>query len=154
MLNKSLCILAASLLLCGAALAQKALGTAADVQGLVTVSDGTSISTVQTGTPIVDGTRFVTSSSGSAALKLENGCDIILKPNQSVTILGDKNCGALLAAVQNTSTERFAGFFGSTTGMLAVGGALATTGLLIAGANTGTAAIGTAAIANQPISGQ
>jgi hypothetical protein len=75
------------------------LGTVQSVQGLVTVSDGTSIGNVVSGTAIMDGSRIVTSSSGSATLKLDNGCTIDLKPSRSLTFQGQKDCDQTVAAI-------------------------------------------------------
>jgi len=42
------------------------VGKTEDVQGLVTVSDGNTISNVRSKDPIIRGTRYVTSSTGSS----------------------------------------------------------------------------------------
>ena len=107
MWNKPLSL--AALLLCGAALAQgtveppQVLGTAVSVQGLVTVSDGASIANVVDGNPLVDGSRIVTSSTGSVTVKMKDGCDIKLDPNQSITLQSNRSCEALLASIQSLS---------------------------------------------------
>ena len=95
-----------SLLCCvavaGLALAQpgKVIGTSVDVKGLVTVSNGSEVSGVADGHPVIDGTRYVTSSIGSVTLKFEN-CEIRLKPNQSLVIDERKICEPLIAAIEN-----------------------------------------------------
>ena len=119
-------IAVAMVLVSGAALAQERLGTIDNVQGIVTVTDGTTGGTARTGGPINDGMRFVSSSNGSALLRLDNRCDIRLQPNQSITVQKSMNCAALLAAVQNVGG-----------GMQVVGGSFATgaaaTGALMVG---------------------
>lgn len=107
MWNKPLSL--AALLLCGTALAQgtveppQVLGTAVSVQGLVTVSDGASIANVVDGNPLVEGSRIVTSSTGSVTVKMKEGCDIKLDPNQSITLQSNRSCEALLASIQSLS---------------------------------------------------
>jgi hypothetical protein len=93
-----LCCLAAA----GLALAEpgKVVGTSVDVKGLVTVSNGSEVSGVADGHPIIDGTRYVTSSIGSVTLKFEN-CEIRLKPSQSLVIDERRICDALIASIEN-----------------------------------------------------
>jgi hypothetical protein len=102
MLKKSFAVLAI-LAVSAAAIAQTTapaqLGTVQSVQGLVTVSDGTSIGNVVNGSPIIDGSRFVTSSSGSATLKFDNGCTVELKPSRALTLQGKQNCDEVVAAI-------------------------------------------------------
>lgn len=109
MLNKCLALaLSGGLVASGAVWAQatpKILGAAADVKGLVTVSDGTTVSSVVNRSPIVDGARFVTSSTGSVTLKFDQGCDIKLEPNQSLVVRGNNRCEAILASVQSIPAE-------------------------------------------------
>lgn len=110
-------------LVAGTALAQEKLGTVDKVQGVVTVTDGATGGTTATGNPITSGMRFVASSSGSAVLRLNNGCVVNLRPNEAVTVLRSMNCQALLAAVQTVGGVNVAGAGGSfTTGALATGG--------------------------------
>lgn len=77
------------------------LGQATAVQGLVTVSDGVGISRVVTGNAVIEHGRYVSSSSGSVTLRLDGGCDILLKPNQALTVDGAKPCDALWAAIES-----------------------------------------------------
>jgi len=116
------------------------LGVVDDVQGLVTVSDGTSIGNAVNGNPVIDGNRFVTSSSGSALLRMEKGCDIRLKPSQSLIVKSGLNCEALLAAIQSLADNNtmFALLSNPLVGM----GTLASAGLISTVRNGG------------PISGQ
>ncbi|MDP1589837.1 MAG: hypothetical protein Q8M07_18940, partial [Prosthecobacter sp.] len=79
-------LLIGSALLASGAFAQQVLGTVGNVRGLVTDTDGTSVSSTVQGEPIRNGERFVTSSSGSVTLNLNNGCTLTLQPNQAVTI--------------------------------------------------------------------
>jgi len=93
-----LCCLAAA----GLALAQpgKVVGTSIDVKGLVTVSNGSEVSGVADGHPILNGTRYVTSSIGSVTLKFEN-CEVRLKPGQSLVIDERRICDGLIASIEN-----------------------------------------------------
>ena len=126
--------------LAGAVFAQIVIGSVTDVKGLVTVSDATSVTTVVKNAPIVDGTRFVTSSSGSAMLRLNQqgrDCEIELKPNQSLVVDQDKTCPQLLALVLSTSTDAAAVAIGGTGTRDALLAGLAITVALIAGKTTG-----------------
>jgi hypothetical protein len=116
------------------------LGTVDNVQGLVTMSDGTSIGNVVNGNAVLDGSRFVTSSSGSAVLKMSNGCDIRLKPSQSLTVQSGLNCDALVAAIQ--SLEGNNAVFAALSNPLVGIGTLASAALIATARNGG------------PISGQ
>lgn len=112
-----------SALLASAAFAQAVLGTVGNVQGLVTDTDGATISSTNPGEVIKDGERFVTSSNGSVTLQLNNGCTIILQPNQAVTIDSRMTCRELLAAVTPVGSPGLAGGGGGSVakGILAVG---------------------------------
>jgi hypothetical protein len=104
----------ACLAVTGAVLAQSAtpspaggkpiLGKAIEVKGLVTVSDEFGVSRVVLNNAVIDRSRFVTSSSGWATLRLNNGCEIVLKPNQAVTIEHEKPCDALWASLESLGT--------------------------------------------------
>lgn len=106
------------------------LGIVDNVQGLVTVTDGATGSTVATGNLIISGMRFVTSSSGSAVLRFDNGCVLKLEPSHAVTILHRETCEALIAGVQPVGGTTVAGASSFTQGALATGG-LAATGILL-----------------------
>jgi len=109
-----------------------ALGSVTQIQGLVTMSLGAQVATVQNNTPVFDGARFVTSSSGTAEIKLTNGqtCVVDLKPNQMVTIDGGFTCQQQVAAIQALGDTLTAGsgFFGrdglALLGAAAVAGAV------------------------------
>lgn len=96
--------LVTSSLLCAAAgafaQAPDILGKVVEVQGVVTISNGVTVATVVRGTTFSEGNQFVTASSGSARLTLDNGCDIRLKPNETLVIDGKKSCPALIALIQ------------------------------------------------------
>lgn len=123
---------AASVLMTAAVLAQSAgpipsrvvLGKAVNVQGLVTVSDQAGVSRVLANNDVVDRTRYVTSSSGSAMLRMDKGCDIELKPNQALTVEEEKSCDALWASIESLGNKA-AGFLlaGGAGGAAAAGGA-------------------------------
>lgn len=78
----------------------QAIGKVAEVEGVVTVSNGVTVATAVLGSPVVEGTRYVTAASGSTLLRMDRGCDIRLKPNESLLIDGNRDCAALLALVQ------------------------------------------------------
>jgi hypothetical protein len=129
---KSLFIIGTTLL-ASTAFAQTALGTVGNVQGLVTDTDGASVSSTLPGEAIVDGKRFVTSSSGSVTLQLNNGCTLTLQPNQAVTIDSRMTCRELMASVTPVGAPTLAG--GGAGGSAAMGalgiGALAVGGFAL-----------------------
>jgi len=111
MFTKSLSMLA-WVVAAGAVLAQVAgpqplparkplLGRATNVQGLVTVSDDAGVSRVLVNNAVVDHSRYVTSSSGSVTLKMDKGCDVVLKPNQALTVESVKSCDGLFASIES-----------------------------------------------------
>src|SRR5512141_392107 len=97
-------LLALSSLAAAAAMAQTALGTVSNVQGVVTATQGATGTVVTPGSLIMNGTRFVTTSTGSVTLTLNNGCVVTLQPAQSVTVLQSMTCQQLVAAVQPVPT--------------------------------------------------
>ena len=106
MLKKSLSLLSAALA-CAPLLAQTpgvpavpVVGKTAEVKGLVTVSVGTNVRTVTGIVPVVDGSRFVTASTGFAVIRFDDGCDVKLDPNQAYTVEAEKPCAARIASVQ------------------------------------------------------
>jgi hypothetical protein len=94
--------------------AKPILGKAINVQGLVTVSDDAGVSRVLVNNSVIDHSRYVTSSSGSVTLKLDKGCEIVLKPNQALTVEHEKSCDGLWAAIES---------LGNPSGVLLAGGA-------------------------------
>ncbi len=78
----------------------KFIGRFVDVTGLVTVSSGGQLSNVANGMPFAVGSRVITTSGGGATLRFDNGCEVVLKVNQSLTVTENKDCAALLASVQ------------------------------------------------------
>ena len=123
-------VLIGSALLASVAFAQgdaPSLGTVRNVEGVVTDTDGASITSTGPGEAIHDGERFVTSSSGSVTLQLNNGCTITLQPNQAVTINQSMTCRELVAAVEPVAAPglglgRFVAAGSPGLGALAVGG--------------------------------
>jgi hypothetical protein len=104
-MNKKSIVVVGAALITGAAWAQGVLGTATEVQGLVTVSTGSSMNTAVVGAPIMDGSQFMTSTGSFATLKLANGCELRMKPNQSITIGARQTCDELLALLETTSRQ-------------------------------------------------
>jgi len=78
------------------------------VEGLATVSQGNTLGNLVKDQKIVNGARVVTTSTGSAVLKFNNGCVISLTPNQAVTIDSERECKALVAGIQSTGALAFA----------------------------------------------
>jgi hypothetical protein len=116
--------LLASLVAC-AAFAQE-VPVATEVKGLVTVGQGSNVGLLQPGTPIVDGTRIVTGSSGSATIQVSPNCLVPVGPSQAFTFVAGKSCSDLVAAIVNigsSNSTQFAGLFSNNTALLAAVGA-------------------------------
>lgn len=78
----------------------KVVGKLVNVEGIVMVSSGQSLANAVNGTNLIVGNRIATTSSGAVTLNFDNGCDIKLKANESITVVSSDNCAALLAAVR------------------------------------------------------
>ena len=96
----------------------QALGTVSNVQGVVTATQGATGVAVTPGSPIVNGMRFVTTSSGTATLTLNSGCVVTLQPGQAVTVLQSMNCQQLIAAVQPVPVAPAGTLIGATPGIV------------------------------------
>jgi hypothetical protein len=132
------------------AFAQAPLGTVGNVQGLVTVTDGATGGTVAPGSPITNGMRFVTTSSGSVTLQLNNGCSVTVQPNQAVTVLQSMTCQELTAAVQPVGAAGVAAGAGGAFGAGGAGaGLMGVSALALAGF-----AANRAIVRNPSLSGQ
>lgn len=112
------------------------LGRVTQARGVVTVSDGNTVGLAQRGTPFFEGTRFVSSPSGTAELTLDNGCVIRMKPNESIVIRDKISCDELLALLQPVpGAPVVAAAGGADIGTLAaIGGVL----LLAGGSRSGS----------------
>ena len=145
MLNKTLPLLSC-LIFSGFALAQvpaKIVGSAVNVQGLVTESNGTQVAGVVEGKPVVDGARYVTSSTGSVTLNFGR-CEVKLKPNQLVTVDERKICDGMIAAIETLPGAGLALAGGAFSGGDAalVGLSLVAGAAILGGGSGGAAVIG------------
>ena len=119
----------------------ESVGVVQSVDGLVTVSQGNTLGNVVKDEKILNGARVVTTSTGSALVKLNNGCLISLAPNQSVTVDPKLDCKALVASIQSTGVGAFAAGTGVASGtgfgaFAAVSGAVGI--VLIANSSSGS----------------
>lgn len=80
------------------------IGTVTTVNGVATVTTGTTGTAVVVGAPIVNGSRVITTSTGSVTLRLNNGCIVTVPPGHGVTILSNLTCEQLRAAIQPVTT--------------------------------------------------
>ncbi len=106
--------------------APKVVGKFANVTGLVTVSTADSLANAVNGASFAIGSRVVATASGGVTLKFDNGCDLTLKANESVTVSENSQCK--LAALPSTgpSVVPAAGVGAGTSALgpvLLVGGA-------------------------------
>ena len=86
-----------------------AVGVVQSTEGLVTVSQGNTLGNAFINERIFDGARVVTTGTGTAVVRLNNGCLIKLDPNQSVTIDSRLDCRAQVASIQSTGAQAGAG---------------------------------------------
>jgi hypothetical protein len=103
----------------------KIVGKFANVTGLVTVSNGDSLSSAVNGGGFAVGNRVVSTASGGATLKFDNGCELTLKANESVTVDENNKC-ALVAALPPSVV---AGAAGGVSGAGALGPTLIVAGM-------------------------
>jgi len=101
------------------------VGAVQNVQGLATVSQGNTIGNVVLSSPVTNGALFVTTSTGSVVILLNNGCRVSLNPNQSVTINTGVPCAALVASVKPVAVVAASGAsniagFGTLAGVAAL----------------------------------
>ena len=80
--------------------ALEAVGVVVRVEGLVTVSQDNTLGNVFKEEVILQNARVVTTVTGSTTIRLNNGCVIDLKPNQSVIVDIRRECKAILAGIQ------------------------------------------------------
>lgn len=142
-MNKNLCLLlvAFSVSPVWAQTPAPVVGTVQNVQGLVTVSQGNTLGNAASGTTLVNGSRVVATSSGSALITLNNGCRIPLAPNQAVVVNSGLSCNALLASVGGAGVPAAAGPFAAGATPEAIGFGAAYIG------------VGAYVLANQSLSG-
>lgn len=82
--------------------AQPAVGSLANVNGLVTITQNNQLVTVGNGATFADGARIVATVNSRVTVRMANGCDVRLAPNQSFTVDNSQtNCTALQATVTN-----------------------------------------------------
>ena len=105
----------------------KVVGKLNNVQGLVTVSAGDQLANAVSGAPLIVGNRIITTSSGAVTLSFDNGCDVTLKANESITVQEGRDCAALLASVSPVGAPVAVAAGGSSLlpGLIATGGAIA-----------------------------
>lgn len=84
------------------------VGTTAQVEGLVTVSFGSNVASVVNESPIIDKSRYVTSSTGRATLRFRDGCVVALGPNQWFEVDSSTDCPTRIAAVRTLSDTELA----------------------------------------------
>jgi hypothetical protein len=106
----------------------KVIGKIVNVAGLVTVTRGDSLVNATNDAPLMADSRIVTTGSGKATLQFDNGCDITLENNQSITVKDGQTCTALWAAVNSNgaqvATAVAAGSSNLVPGLILVAGAI------------------------------
>jgi hypothetical protein len=79
----------------------ESVGVVETIEGLVTVSQGNSVGNLKKDSIIVDGAFVANTSTGSASIRLANGCGIGLGPNQAVLIDASLECKAQSSKIQS-----------------------------------------------------
>jgi hypothetical protein len=97
-------LFAAVALAAASAWAQAPVGTITSVNGVATVTTGTTGTAITVGAPIVNGARVITTTTGSVTFRLNNGCTLTVPPGHAVTVLADRTCEQLRAAIQPVTT--------------------------------------------------
>ena len=108
----------------GAPTVPSSVGAIQSTDGLVTVSQANTLGNAFKDERLLDGARVATTGTGTASIKLDNGCVIRLERNQSVTIDSRRDCRALVASIQSTvpATAGASGFVGENpVGLIALG---------------------------------
>lgn len=98
-----------------------AVGVVQSTDGLVTVSQGNTLGNAFKEQRILDGARVVTTGTGAAVVRLNNGCLIKLDPNQSVTIDSRLDCTAQVASIQSTGAVAAGQGAANPAGLAALG---------------------------------
>lgn len=102
-MNKKL-LLAIAALSAAAASAQAPIGTVTSVNGVVTVTTGTTGTAIAAGAPVLAGSRVITTSTGSATLRLNDGCVITVPAGHALTVVAGRTCEQLRGAMQRVTT--------------------------------------------------
>lgn len=123
------------------------VGVVQSVDGLATVSQGNTMGNLFKEERILNGARVVTTSTGSAVIKLDNGCLISLAPNQAVTIDSRLDCKALVAGITGTGGVAAGAAAGAGGGGVMVAFSSVVAIALIANSNSGNSS------PSQPASG-
>jgi hypothetical protein len=92
-------ILALSVVAASPVFAQ-AVGTVANVTGVATVTTGSSGAAVVAGAPILNGSRVLTTSTGTVTLRMNNGCLVTVPASHAVTVQSSLTCEQLQARIQ------------------------------------------------------
>ena len=80
------------------------VGVLDDIQGLVSVSTSGKVSNVTQASNLQNASVVLTSENGSGVVRMNDGCRIVLKPNQILTVDKDTKCPALIASVKTVGT--------------------------------------------------
>ena len=88
---------------------REAVGVVTHVEGLVTVSQDDTLGNAFKGEVILQNARVATTATGLITIRLNNGCVIVLKPNQAVTVDFRRECKVILASIQPSGIVGIAG---------------------------------------------
>lgn len=138
-----------------AAFASQPVGTLSSASGAVSVGGQGVVTQAKAGVKLFDGATVMTPSGATATVALAEGCNIVLKPNQHLTVNNKLTCGQLQSSVKDLF-QSYKVAQAPVGGGLVVGGGggLAGGGGLLAGIGTGgliAGGIGGALLINEAI---
>ena len=116
------------------AMAAEPLGTLTGVDGQISVGGKGFVTRAKAGTPLFDGSSVMAAADSGATVQLAEGCTVVLKANQHLTVNNKLTCGQMQASVKNLlRTHQVAQVgIGSTVGATQTVGAITYTWLPVA----------------------
>lgn len=118
--------MAAMLGVAGVASAQDGAGTVAtvqDVSGAVTITAGDTVKPAVEGSRVTDGAVVITAGDGSSVVVFDNGCNVRIEPNESLTVDTSLSCAALVAVPLQSPAFATGAQGGNRAALGVVGGA-------------------------------
>jgi hypothetical protein len=106
---------------------QPKVATLDEAEGTVMVDKGKGYASTKINTPLNEGDRVITLSNSTAEIVFDDGCKLMLKPNNLVKIERASGCRAAIAAVDGTAAAS-----ASRSGASSIGSALLGIGVIAA----------------------
>jgi hypothetical protein len=132
--------------------AAQPIGTLSSASGAVSVGGQGVIAQAKAGVQLLDGATIMTPSGANATVSLTEGCTIVLKANQHLTLNNKLTCGQLQSSIKDLMPSYKVAQAPVGGGLVVGGGGAAAGGGLLAGIGTGTliaGGIGAALVINE-----